>query len=56
MITRVFTDIQPTQGRVWFWALNCSRCGHIADAGLRPDFHSFASSRDRSIRYFPFEK
>lgn len=45
VITKVFTDIRPSQGRVWFWALRCSRCGRLADAGLRPDRHDERSSR-----------
>lgn len=40
VITKVFTDIRPDQGRVWFWALRCGRCGHLADAGLSPDTHA----------------
>jgi uncharacterized Zn finger protein len=56
VVTRVFTEIQPNQSRVWFWALRCSRCGHIADAGLRPDSHSFVSSWDRPFGQSTFEK
>jgi uncharacterized Zn finger protein len=56
VITKVFTDIQPDQGRVWFWTLRCCECGHIADAGLRPDSQSFTSPLDRALRSFPFEK
>ena len=55
VVTRVFTEIQPNQGRVWFWALRCSQCGHLADAGLRPDSRSFASSWERPLGKSPFE-
>ncbi len=44
VVTRIFTDFRPDQIRVWFWALRCSQCGHLADAGLRPDSRSCASS------------
>ncbi|MGH7260723.1 MAG: hypothetical protein ACREI9_08595 [Nitrospiraceae bacterium] len=55
MVTKVFTDIQPNQSRVWFWALWCSQCGHLADAGLRPDSLSCVSSWDRPFEKPPFE-
>jgi uncharacterized Zn finger protein len=55
VVTKVFTDIQPNQSRVWFWALQCSRCGHLTDAGLRPDSHSCVSSWDRPVRKPHFE-
>jgi hypothetical protein len=44
VVTKIFTDIRPDQNRVWFWALRCSQCGHLADAGFRPDTHSYTSS------------
>ncbi len=53
--TKVFTDIQPNQSRVWFWALQCSQCGHLVDAGLRPDSHSYVLSWDRPVRKPYFE-
>lgn len=57
VVTKVFTDIQqPSQRRVWFWALQCSRCGHLAEAGLRPDSPSCVSSRDLPVRKSHFEK
>jgi hypothetical protein len=55
VVTRIFTDIQPDQNRLWFWALRCSQCGHLADAGLRPDTHSCTSSRERPLRKSHFE-
>ncbi len=56
VVTKVFTDIQPNQNRVWFWALQCSRCGHLADAGLRPDSNTCVSFWDRPVRKPHFEK
>lgn len=41
VITKVFMDNRPDHSRVWFWALRCSRCGHLADAGLRRDTHAY---------------
>ena len=49
VVTKVFTDIQPSQSRVWFWALQCSLCSRLVDAGLRPDAHSCASSREHPL-------
>jgi hypothetical protein len=46
VITKVFTDIQPNQNRAWFWAQQCRHCGHLADAGFKPDSHSCTSSRE----------
>ena len=49
VVTKVFTDFRPNQRRVWFWALRCNQCGHLADAGLRPDTHSCVSSWDHPL-------
>lgn len=46
VVTKVFTDFQPNQSRVWFWALQCGQCGYLADAGLRPDSYACVSSWD----------
>jgi len=55
VVTKVFTDLQPNQNRVWFWALRCSQCGHLADAGLRPDSHACASSWEHPLWKAHFE-
>ena len=49
VVTKVFTDIRQNQSRVWFWALRCNHCGHLADAGLRPDMQSQRSSLDHPL-------
>jgi len=49
VVTRIVADFQPDQTRVWFWALRCSQCGHLVDAGLRPDARSFASTWEHPL-------
>jgi len=53
VVTRIFADFRADQERVWFWALRCSMCGHLVDAGLKPDIHSCTSIREHSWRKFP---
>jgi len=55
VVTKVFTDFRPNQNRVWFWALRCCQCGHLADAGLRPDSHACASSCEHPLWRAHFE-
>ncbi len=43
VVTRIFAEIRPEHGRMWFWALRCGQCGRLADAGLRPDTTSCPS-------------
>ncbi len=50
VVTKIFTDFGPNQSRVWFWALRCSHCGHLVDAGLRPDAHACIPSEDHQLR------
>jgi rRNA maturation endonuclease Nob1 len=54
VVTRIVADIRPDQGRVWFWALRCSCCERLVDAGLKPDRHSCASTGETPLRRFPF--
>jgi hypothetical protein len=54
VITKVFTDFLPNQHRVWFWALRCNQCGHLEDAGLRPDARSCPSSGEHRLRKSQF--
>jgi len=49
IVTKIFTDIRPDQNRVWFWALRCSQCGHLADAGLRLDTHAYTPSWEHPL-------
>jgi len=45
VVTKIFAEVRPDQPRVWFWALRCSRCDYLVDAGLRPEPHSYVASR-----------
>jgi len=50
VVTRIFADFRPDQSRVWFWALRCSQCGCLIDAGLRQDSHAPIPSCDHLLR------
>ena len=49
VVTKIFADFRPDQGRVWFWALRCSQCGYLIDVGLRRDSQACIPSRDHPL-------
>jgi hypothetical protein len=55
VVTRIVADFRPDQRRVWFWALRCSQCGRLVDAGLRSDARALAFTRELPFRKPPLE-
>lgn len=49
VVTRIVADFRPDQSRVWFWALRCSQCDRLVDAGLRSDARALVFTWERAF-------